>query len=74
MASVRLLETKIPQNLYIEIEERVRLGLFSTESEVVNSALRKAFAEEARDFLRRLIKNTRISKKSLLGEWKRIRG
>ena len=74
MASVKLLETRVPQNLYLEIEERVRLGLFSTESEVVNSALRKAFAEGAREFLKRLIKSAGISKKSLLSEWKRIRG
>ena len=74
MASVKLLEAKIPQNLYIEIEERVRLGLFSTESDVISSALKKAFAEEAREFLRKLAKSMKISKASLLADWKRIRG
>ncbi|OGB88902.1 hypothetical protein A2625_00280 [candidate division WOR-1 bacterium RIFCSPHIGHO2_01_FULL_53_15] len=74
MTAVKLLEAKIPKNLYIEIEERVRLGLFLTESEVISSALRKAFAEEAREFLKRSIKSVGVSKKSMLNEWKRIRG
>jgi len=73
MVSVKTLEAKIPVDLYKEIEERIRLGLFSTESEVIGKALRKSFAEEAREFLRKLIKNMGISEKSLLAEWKRIR-
>lgn len=73
MASVKLLEAKISKNLYFEIEERVRLGLFLTESDVVSNALRKAFAEETREFLRKLVKTLRIPKTSLIREWKRIR-
>lgn len=68
MASVKVLEARIPKNLYAEIEERVRLGLFETKSEVVKRALEKSFAEDARKFLRDFIKNAKISKRALLAE------
>jgi Arc/MetJ-type ribon-helix-helix transcriptional regulator len=73
MVPVKTLEAKIPITLYSEIEERIRLGLFPSISEAVQAALQKAFAQEARGFLRKLAKNQRMSKAALLKEWKKIR-
>jgi Arc/MetJ-type ribon-helix-helix transcriptional regulator len=64
---------KLPQELFSEIEERVRLGLYVDESEVISMALKKTFAEEAREFLRELAKNTGISETDMIEEWQRIR-
>ncbi|MCK4353447.1 hypothetical protein KAW65_08590 [candidate division WOR-3 bacterium] len=73
MAKTLTLQAKLPKELYSEIKERVRLGLYSNESEAINAALKKAFAEEAREFLKGLIKNMKISKKEMLEEWKKVR-
>lgn len=64
---------KIPKGIYSQITERVRLGLFKNETEVIEEALKKTFAEESRDFLRTMIKNAGISKRSMLQEWKKLR-
>ena len=74
MEKKELLQIKIPENIGSEIRERVRLGLYSDESEVVNKALRKAFAEEARQFLRELIRQEGLSEKEMIEEWRKVRG
>lgn len=73
MNGVKILEAKISTDLFNEVDERVRLGLFSTRSEVVNKALGKAFAEDSREYLRRFIKKSGISEKAMIKEWKNIR-
>lgn len=74
MAEGRLIKAKMSKNLYDEVRERVRLGLYSDESEVIQKALRKVFAEEAREYLRALAKSRRIKKKEMLKEWRKVRG
>lgn len=64
---------RIPKGIYSQITERVRLGLFKNETEVIERALEKTFAEESRDFLRTMIKNAGITERSLLQEWKKLR-
>ena len=48
--------TDIPDDLYEKIEEEVRLGIFNDISEAINAALRKAYAEKSRSYLRWLAK------------------
>ena len=74
MEKKELLQIEISDTIGSEIRERVRLGLFNDESEVVNKALRKAFAEEAREFLRELVQREGISEKELIDEWRKVRG
>ena len=73
MASLRLIQAKVPAGLAEALEERVRLGLFRDTSEAVQAALRKAFAEEARSFLRNLSKAAGLKKRDLLATWSRVR-
>ena len=73
MAKNRLIKTKVSEELYAEIEERIRLGLYSDESEIIESALRKFFAEEAREYLRGLAKSAKLKEKEMLEEWKKVR-
>jgi len=42
--------------LYKKIEEEVKLGMFSDFSEAINAALKKAYAEKSRTYLRWLTK------------------
>ena len=74
MSATITLQTKIPKEIYAQIKERIRLGLFSSETEVIERALKKTFAEEPREFLRNMVKSAGISEKSMLQEWKKIRG
>lgn len=70
---MKLLKANISEELYSEIEERVRLGLYSNKSEVVNKALKKTFAGQSRGFLRDLVKNKGITQQEMLTEWEKIR-
>jgi len=65
--------TDIPDDLYEKIEEEVRLGIFNDISEAINAALRKAYAEKSRSYLRWLAKKEGISEDSLVEELKKIR-
>jgi len=73
MAKNRLIQTKVSEDLYTEIKERIRLGLYADESEVIQRALRKFFAEEAREYLRGLAKSAELKEKEMLEEWKKVR-
>lgn len=64
--------TDIPDDLYKKIEEEVRLGTFSDISEAINAALRKAYAEKSRTYLRRLIKKEGITETAMLKELENI--
>ncbi|GJQ48183.1 MAG: ribbon-helix-helix domain-containing protein [Candidatus Kuenenia stuttgartiensis] len=63
----------IPDDLYKKIEEEVRLGTFSDVSEAINAALRKAYAEKSRTYLRWLVKKEGITETSMLKEIENIR-
>lgn len=65
--------TDIPDDLYKEIEEEVRLGIFQDISEAINVAIRKAYAKKSRKYLRWLMKKEGITEASTLKELKNIR-
>lgn len=73
MAKTMSIEAKLPQDLFSEVKERVRLGLYTDESEVISAALKRAFAEESREFLRGLAKSMKLSKSDMIKEWQNLR-
>ena len=64
---------QIPDEIYKNINDEVRLGIFSDTSEAVISALKKAYARKSRSFLRWLMKKEGITESELLKELERIR-
>jgi Arc/MetJ-type ribon-helix-helix transcriptional regulator len=64
---------QIPEDIYMNINEEVKLGIFSDPSEAVASALRKAYARKSRTFLRWLVKKEGITETEILKEVERIR-
>jgi Arc/MetJ-type ribon-helix-helix transcriptional regulator len=67
------IEAQVPEEVYKNILEEVRLGIFSNESEAVVSALKKAYARKSRSFLRWLMKKEGITEDEMLNELKKIR-
>jgi Arc/MetJ-type ribon-helix-helix transcriptional regulator len=70
---MRKIEARIPDDIYRNINEEIRLGIFSDTSEAVVSALKKAYARKSRSFLRWLMKKERISEADLLEELEKVR-
>lgn len=64
----------IPDIIYEAINRRIKIGLYSDKNEVINIALEKMFAEESRDFLRKLTKGFDIKEADLLSELEKVRG
>jgi len=64
---------QIPEDIYMNINEEVKLGIFSDPSEAVASALKKAYARKSRTFLRWLVKKEGITEAEILKELERIR-
>jgi Arc/MetJ-type ribon-helix-helix transcriptional regulator len=64
---------QIPDEIYKNINEEIKLGIFSDKSEAVVSALKKAYARKSRSFLKWLMKKEGISESDLLGELGKIR-
>ncbi len=64
---------QIPENIYININEEIKLGIFSDASEAVVSALKKTFAQKSRTYLRWLMKKEGITEAEMLKEFKKIR-
>jgi len=64
---------QIPDEIYKNINEEVRLGIFSDTSEAVVSALKKAYARKSRSFLRWLMKKEGITESEFLKELERNR-
>ena len=64
---------QIPDDIYKNINEEIKLGIFSDTSEAVVSALKKAYARKSRSFLRWLIKKEVISEAEILRELGRLR-
>lgn len=59
---------QIPKDIYENMSEEIRLGIFSSASEAINAALRKAYAKKSRTYLKWLIKREDIKESDLLKE------
>lgn len=64
---------QIPENIYRNINEEIKLGVFSDEAEAVVSALKKAYARKSRTFLIWLMKKEGISEAEMLKELTKMR-
>ena len=73
MKNVVLEQIKIPKDIYSEMKDRIRLGVYASESEAISKSLKKVFAYESREFLRALVKREKITERSMLSEWRKIR-
>lgn len=63
----------VSDDVYKNISEEVRLGIFSDASEAVNSALKKAYAGKSRMYLRWLMKREGIREADMLSELAALR-
>jgi Arc/MetJ-type ribon-helix-helix transcriptional regulator len=64
---------QIPDDIYKDIDEEVKLGIFSSASEAINAALRKAYARKSRTYLRWLMKKEGITEEEMLKELESLR-
>ena len=64
---------EVSDDVYKNIAEEIKLGIFSDASEAVNSALRKAFARKSRTYLRWLMKREGIRESDMLKELAALR-
>ncbi|MDA8325611.1 MAG: hypothetical protein M0033_05265 [Nitrospiraceae bacterium] len=64
---------QIPDDIYRNINEEIKLGVFSDASEAVVSALKKAYARKSRSFLRWLMKKEGITEADMLKELEKVR-
>ena len=64
---------QIPDDIYKNIVEEVKLGIFSSASEAINAALRKAYARKSRTYLRWLMKKEGITEGEMLKELESLR-
>jgi Arc/MetJ-type ribon-helix-helix transcriptional regulator len=64
---------QVPEEIYRNINEEIKLGLFADTSEAVVLALKKAYSQKSRVFLRWLIKKEGITEVEMLKELEKIR-
>ncbi len=64
---------QIPEAIYRNINEEIKLGIFSNESEAVVLALKKVYARKSRSFLKWLMKKEGITEAEMLKELEKIR-
>jgi len=64
---------QIPDDIYRNINEEIKLGVFSDASEAVVSALKKAYARKSRSFLKWLMKKEGITEAEMLKELEKMR-
>ncbi len=64
---------QIPESVYRNINEEIKLGIFSNTSEAVVSALKKVYARKSRSFLKWLMKKEGINEAEMLKELEKIR-
>ncbi len=64
---------EIPEDIYRNINQEVKLGVFSDTSDAVVSALKKAYARKSRSFLRWLVKKEGITEAGILKELEKMR-
>ena len=69
----KLIQARVPEKLYREIEKRVVSGMYENKSEVIRDAIRKLLAEHGRDSLREFAKKAGITEKEMLKELKKLR-
>ena len=67
------IEAQIPEDIYRNINEEIKLGIFSDPSEAVVAALKKAYARKSRSFLRWLMKKEDITEAEMLKELEKMR-
>lgn len=63
---------QIPEDIYKNINEEIKLGIFSDASEAVVFALKKAYAQKSRKFLRWLMKKEGITEVEMLKAFEKI--
>lgn len=59
---------QIPDDIYKNINEEVKIGIFGSTSEAVSAALRKTYAGKSRTYLRWLMKKEGITESEMLKE------
>jgi len=64
---------QIPEEIYLNINEEIKLGIFADPSEAVVSALTKAYARKSRSFLKWLVKKEGITEAEMLKELEKMR-
>ncbi|MBF0560090.1 MAG: hypothetical protein HQL08_15065 [Nitrospirae bacterium] len=64
---------EIPEDIYRNINQEVKLGVFSDTSDAVVSALKKSYARKSRTFLRWLMKKEGITEAGMLKELVKMR-
>ena len=64
---------QIPDDIYRNINEEVKLGIFDSTSEAVSAALKKAYARKSRTYLRWLTKKEGITESEMLKELASLR-
>jgi hypothetical protein len=62
---------QIPKDIYMNINEEIKLGIFSDPPEAAASTLKKAYARKSRTFLRWLVKKEGITEAEMLKELER---
>ena len=63
---------QVPEDIYRNINEEIKLGVYSDASEAVVLALKKAYAKKSRSFLRWLMKKEGITEVEMLKEIKKV--
>ncbi|MBI4848905.1 MAG: hypothetical protein HY808_10085 [Nitrospirae bacterium] len=64
---------QVSEDVLKNINEEVKLGIFSDASDAVNSALRKVYAQKSRTYLRWLMKKEGIAESEMLKELAALR-
>lgn len=64
---------QVSEDIYKNITEEVKLGVFSDTTEAVNTALRKVYAQKSRAYLRWLMKKEGITESEMLKELAALR-
>jgi Arc/MetJ-type ribon-helix-helix transcriptional regulator len=70
---MKTLEVRMPEDIYKQVKNLVKMKLFKDESEVVNLAVKKILAEQSREFLRDMVKNLGITEKEMLKTLQEVR-
>ena len=64
---------QIPEDIYRNIKEEIKLGIFSDASEAVVLALKKAYARKSRSFLKWLMQKEGVTEAEMLKGLEKIR-
>ena len=67
------MQLKYQKTIYKKIAEEIKLGIFPDISAAINAALRKAYAEKSRAYLRWLMKKGGVTEASMLKEIANLR-